>query len=147
MEPPASSGAPRAGLAVTRTPQGECTMAGADDTSEAEAPQRRLAVRAGVVGHVLAWYDFSLYIYLSPIIARLFFPTAPAGFTIPLSLVVIVVMRPVGALIFGIYGDRVGRRNALGTAMLLMAVATVGLGCLPTYQQAGIVAPALLVAI
>ena len=56
-------------------------------------------------------------------------------------------MRPLGSIIFGIYGDRVGRRNALAAVIFIMAVATFLVGLLPTYETAGLIAPIMLILI
>jgi MFS family permease len=56
-------------------------------------------------------------------------------------------MRPVGSILFGIYGDRHGRRRALSAVVFVMALATFAMGLLPTYGQVGVVAPALLVVV
>ncbi|HXZ01401.1 MAG TPA: MFS transporter [Stellaceae bacterium] len=111
--------------------------------------RRHEAVVAGVIGNVLEWYDFAVYGYLVPVISQLFFPDANAYKSLLTTLAVFgvgFVMRPVGAVFFGILGDRYGRRRALSAVIFLMALATLGVGLLPTYAQAGLLGPVLLVA-
>ena len=76
-------------------------------------PRYRSAVTAGVIGNVLEWYDFGVYGYLVPIISQLFFPSSDAVASLLSTFAVFGVgflMRPVGSILFGIYGDRFGRR-------------------------------------
>jgi MFS transporter, MHS family, proline/betaine transporter len=119
--------------------------------AELSAPagtQYRKAIAAGVVGNVLEWYDFGVYGYLVPTLSQLFFPSGDAVVSLLSTFAVFgvgFVMRPVGAILFGIYGDRHGRRNALSAVIFVMAIATFAMGLLPTYGQIGAVAPALLV--
>ena len=80
------------------------------------AAQRRKAIIAGVIGNVLEWYDFGVYGYLVPVISQLFFPAGDRIVSLLLTFAVFgvgFVMRPVGSILFGIYGDRRGRRRAL----------------------------------
>jgi MHS family proline/betaine transporter-like MFS transporter len=115
--------------------------------AHAQAP--RVAIITGVVGNVVEWYDFSVYGYFAPIIAGLFFPSRDPFASLLATFAVFAVgfvMRPVGAVLFGHYGDRAGRRNALAATVILMAAGTALIGVLPTYAQAGVLAPALLVA-
>src|SRR4051794_2779488 len=106
---------------------------------------------ASMVGTTLEYFDFAVYNSLAAIIFnRLFFPSFD-----PLSGTVLAfatfavgyLARPVGGVIFGRLGDRRGRRFVLITTLLLMGGATVLMGLLPTYQQAGIISPLLLVAL
>jgi MHS family proline/betaine transporter-like MFS transporter len=116
--------------------------------SEAPAARTREAVIASVIGNTLEWYDFAVYGYFVSTISRLFFPSSdPLASTLATYAVFGVgfVMRPVGSILFGIYGDRHGRRKALSAVIFLMAVSTVAIGLLPTYDQAGVLAPILLV--
>jgi MFS transporter, MHS family, proline/betaine transporter len=110
--------------------------------------RRRAALVAGVIGNVLEWYDFAVYAYFVPVISRLFFPTDNKVISLLSTLAVFgvgFVMRPVGSIVFGIIGDRLGRRSALSAVIFLMALSTFALGLLPTYAQAGLLGPVLLV--
>ena len=112
------------------------------------AAKSREAVLAGVIGNALEWYDFAVYGYFVSTISKLFFPsTDPIASLLATYLVFGVgfIMRPVGSILFGIYGDRYGRRKALSAVIFLMAFATLAIGLLPTYDQVGVAAPVLLV--
>ena len=108
----------------------------------------RKAVAAGSIGALVEWYDFAVYAYLATVLARLFFPADDPTTSLLSSLAVFgvgFVLRPLGGIVFGHYGDKFGRRNALAAAIILMAVSTLAIAALPTYSQAGVVAPVLLV--
>ncbi|MCA1005296.1 MHS family MFS transporter [Rhodococcus hoagii] len=111
--------------------------------------QSRKAVFASWIGTTIEYYDFSCYgLAASLIFAPLFFPQAnPAvGTLLALStFAVAYIARPVGALVFGHLGDRIGRKTALIMTLVLMGGATFMIGLLPTYDQIGLAAPALLV--
>ena len=111
---------------------------------------RRRAIIAGVIGNVLEWYGFAVYGFFVPTISALFFPVSGALDRDLLTYAAFGIgflMRPLGSIVFGVYGDRVGRRNALAAVIFLMAVATFLIGLLPTYETAGVLAPILLIAI
>jgi MHS family proline/betaine transporter-like MFS transporter len=108
----------------------------------------RRAVVAGGIGNFIEWYDYGVYAALSPVISSLFFPNESAvAATLSTFAVFAVgfVVRPIGGLFFGQLGDRRGRRTALGLALILVSAATVGMGLLPTYAGAGVLAPIALV--
>ena len=112
------------------------------------AVRSREAVLAGVIGNTLEWYDFAVYGYFVTTLSKLFFPSSdPIASILATYLVFGVgfVMRPVGSILFGIYGDRYGRRRALSAVIFLMALSTLAIGLLPTYDQVGVAAPILLV--
>jgi hypothetical protein len=104
---------------------------------------------ASLIGTSIEWYDFFLYGTAAALIFnRLFFPTFdPLTGTLAAlgSYAVGFAARPVGGIICGHFGDRVGRRSMLVITLLLMGVATFLIGLLPTYDQVGILSPILLV--
>ncbi|MBV9820401.1 MAG: MHS family MFS transporter [Solirubrobacterales bacterium] len=111
----------------------------------------RKAALAAWIGSVLEYYDFFIYGTAAALVfGKVFFPdTSPAAGTL-LSFAtygVAYVARPVGALFMGHLGDRYGRKRVLVLTVLLMGTATFLVGCLPTYADIGLWAPALLVAL
>ncbi|MES2205092.1 MAG: MFS transporter [Pseudomonadota bacterium] len=102
---------------------------------------------ASIIGEVLEWYDFSLYSFLTPVFAILFFPKSDSIADV-LSVWVIFaagfLSRPLGGLLFGWLGDRHGRKVTFFISLLLMAISTFLMGCLPTYESVGFLAPLCL---
>jgi metabolite-proton symporter len=124
------------------------------ESAEAEAiassPRTlRKVVMASLIGTTIEWYDFFLYGTAAALVFnRLFFPqTDPlTGAMLAFSTYALgFLARPLGGLVFGHYGDRIGRKKLLMASLMLMGVATVLIGCLPTYAQIGGFAPLLLV--
>jgi Sugar (and other) transporter len=112
----------------------------------ATSSENRKAVIAGTIGNVLEW--FGVYGYLATTMSQLFFPGEDKTISLLKAFAVFgvgFVMRPVGSILFGIYGDRFGRRLALSAVIFLMALSTLAIGLLPTYAQVGVLAPVLLV--
>ncbi len=112
-----------------------------------DADLRRVMI-SGALGQFVEWYDFVVYAYSTTIITRLFFPSLDPTAALLSTLAVFAigfVTRPVGGILWGVLGDRLGRRSVLSTVILLMGASTVANGLLPTYARVGIVAPALLV--
>ncbi|WP_419666754.1 MFS transporter [Streptomyces sp. 2-1] len=111
-----------------------------------EAP--RVAV-ASLVGTTIEYYDFAVYGTASALVlGPAFFPSGNAtvsSLAAFLTFAAAFLSRPLGVVLFGTIGDRLGRRRALVASLLLMGVATVGVGLLPTYETAGLLAPVLLV--
>ncbi len=111
-------------------------------------PELRHRIMAGFIGNVVEWYDFALYGYLAGVIAPIFFPeTSPtAGLIATYGIFAAgFVMRPLGAAVFGWFGDRYGRARTMQISVAMMALPTLLLGALPSYAQVGTLAPALLV--
>ena len=118
--------------------------------AEEKTPLRRV-VMASMIGTTIEWYDFFLYGSAAALVFnKLFFPefdpltgTLLAFATYALGF----VARPVGGIVFGHFGDRIGRKQLLMLSLVLMGVATVLIGLLPTYAQIGIWAPIALIAL
>lgn len=108
---------------------------------------RRKIYIASVIGEILEWYDFSLYGFLSPVFAILFFPRQDSELAI-LSVFTIFavgfISRPLGGLLFGWLGDKKGRKSAFFISLSLMALSTFLMGCLPTFQTIGFFSPLIL---
>jgi metabolite-proton symporter len=113
-------------------------------------PLRRV-VMASMIGTTIEWYDFFLYGSAAALVFnRLFFPsydpltgTLLAFGTYALGF----IARPIGGIVFGHFGDRIGRKKLLMLSLIMMGVATVLIGLLPTYDQVGIAAPLALIAL
>jgi MFS family permease len=114
------------------------------------AANRRLLLSC-FFGTTIEWYDFLLYGFLAPLVFnRLFFPNVdPLVGTIAAFGVFAVGFgaRPIGGLVFGHLGDRVGRKPIMVTTLVLMGVATVLIGLTPTYAAIGVLAPVILIAL
>src|SRR5437867_11083498 len=121
------------------------------DTSATRAGSIRLVAVASMIGTTIEWYDFFLYGTAAALIFnRLFFPTFdPLAGTMAAfgTYAVGFVARPLGGIVFGHYGDKIGRKSMLSLTLLLMGVATFCVGLLPTYAAIGAWAPILLVAL
>jgi MFS transporter, MHS family, proline/betaine transporter len=116
--------------------------------AHAEAATAKKAVTAGAIGNFVEWYDYSVYGFFATIIASQFFPSEDRVASLLATFAVFAVaffMRPVGAFVFGHYGDTIGRRNTLAAAIIMMGIATLMIGVLPSYAQIGVLAPILLV--
>jgi MFS family permease len=105
-------------------------------------------VTASSAGTAFEWYDFFIFGSLTPVIAKVFLAGLDATSALVAALALFAVgfaFRPLGAIIFGAMGDRVGRKATFLTTVTLMGGATFAIGLLPTYAEAGILAPILLV--
>lgn len=103
---------------------------------------------SGMIGNGLEWYDYALYAYMVTTISKLFFPAGDDATNLLATLGIFAVgfiARPFGGVLFGIIGDKFGRRTALVASIFLMAFPTGCIGLLPTYEQIGILAPLLLI--
>jgi MHS family proline/betaine transporter-like MFS transporter len=113
-------------------------------------PHSATTVIGGTVGNVMEWYDFALYGFFAPTLARLFFPSDDPIASLIATFGVFAAgfaMRPIGGVVFGYVGDRLGRATVLRVSIVLMGVSTALLGLLPTFDRIGVWAAVLLVAI
>jgi MFS transporter, MHS family, proline/betaine transporter len=113
-----------------------------------DSPILRRSIVAGSIGVLVHWFDWAVYAYLASTIASVFFPdeNKTAGLLAVFAVFAVsFAIRPLGALIFGPLGDRIGRRRTLSIVILSMTGATLLVGLLPSYRDIGILAPVLLV--
>lgn len=112
------------------------------------ASNLRRIVAASLIGTTIEWYDFFLYGSAAALVFnKLFFPDSEPLVGTLLSFLTYAVgfaARPIGALVFGHYGDRLGRKKLLVLSLLMMGGATFAIGLLPTHATVGVAAPVLL---
>jgi len=102
----------------------------------------------GLIGNVVEWYDFAVYGFFSTVIGKVFFPSSDPAISLIASLGAFAagfLVRPFGGLVFGRIGDLFGRSRAMFLSVLAMAVPTVLMAFLPTYEKVGIAAPIAIV--
>lgn len=101
------------------------------------------------IGSLIEWYDFFVFASAAALVFdRVFFPAVDSRTGVLLSLMTYAVgfvTRPLGGLVFGVLGDRYGRKRVLIWSLILMGVATMGIGMIPSYATIGVLAPAMLV--
>jgi metabolite-proton symporter len=122
-------------------------MATSTEPTTRKTPIARV-VGASLIGTTVEWYDFFLYgVAASVVFGELFFPKGEELTGTLLSFATFAVgffARPIGGVVFGHFGDRLGRKNLLVLSLLMMGLATFAIGLLPTYAQVGALAPVLL---
>ena len=119
------------------------------ENKKAAKSYRKVAI-AACFGTFLEWYDFLTFATLAVVFAPLFFPSSDPNAGLLASLATFgvgMVVRPIGAALFGSMGDRIGRKPVFMITIVLMGLATLCVGFLPTYAQIGIWAPILLVSL
>lgn len=110
-------------------------------------PSQLRAIVAACIGNFLEWYEFVLYGYFAAVFAALFFPQedpAVALLTTFLVFGVSFIIRPLGGVLFGLVGDRLGRKAALSAIILMISLATALMGLVPPYASIGVLAPVLI---
>lgn len=109
--------------------------------------EQKKVIALSSLGGALEFYDFIIFVFFAKLISELFFPTSDKVAALIATFGVFAVgylMRPLGGIIFGHFGDKLGRKKTFIATVLLMAIPTFLMGCLPTYQQVGLLAPVLL---
>lgn len=120
---------------------------------QTSAVSKKKSILAAVIGNALEWYDFLAFAFMTPIVAKLFFPSNPADPDNNINQILLTTavfgvgffMRPVGGIVLGLYGDRKGRKAAMVMVTGLMAVAIALITFAPTYAAVGIAAPLFIV--
>ncbi|WIE74897.1 MFS transporter [Curtobacterium sp. MCSS17_007] len=118
------------------------------DVTVVDRSMMRRAVSGMVVGNTMEWYDVGVYGYLAVTMGKVLLPTAEPSVQILFSLGVFAatyIARPLGGIVFGRLGDRLGRQKVLATTLILMASSTFLIGVLPTWSTIGALAPVVLV--
>ena len=133
------------------TPSATLTLTAAQHTERlSERKALRRAAVASFMGNFVEWFDYAAYGYLATVIALTFFPQTDSATGLLATFAVFALsflVRPVGGLVWGHFGDKYGRRSALSWSILIMTVSTFCIGLLPGYNHIGLWAPALLLLI
>jgi MHS family proline/betaine transporter-like MFS transporter len=120
-----------------------------DDITIVDRDLLKRAVGAMALGNAMEWFDFGVYSYLAVTLGRVFFPSSsPSAQLIATfgTFAAAFVVRPIGGMVFGPLGDRIGRQRVLAMTMILMACGTFAIGLIPSYASIGVAAPLLLLA-
>ncbi|CAL9538432.1 Proline_betaine transporter [Streptomyces sp. enrichment culture] len=109
----------------------------------------RRAVKAAALGNAMEWFDFGVYSYIAVTLGKVFFPSGnPTAQLLSTfgAFAAAFLVRPLGGMVFGPLGDRVGRQKVLALTMIMMAAGTFAIGLIPSYATIGVWAPVLLLA-
>ncbi len=118
-----------------------------EDVTVVDTDVARRAVLATAIGNAMEWFDFGIYSYLAVTIGKVFFPELTGGVQLIYTFATFAVaflVRPLGGLFFGMLGDRIGRKKVLAITLILMALATLSIGLIPSYASIGATATILL---
>ncbi|MFD5395182.1 glycine betaine/L-proline transporter ProP [Streptomyces sp. NPDC127097] len=118
-----------------------------EDVTVTDRPAVHKAVSAAALGNTMEWFDFGVFAYLAGALGKVFFPSSSPGAQVVWTFATFAaafLVRPLGGLVFGPLGDRIGRKRVLAATMIMMAVSTFAVGFLPTYNSIGFAAPVLL---
>lgn len=118
-----------------------------EDINIVDTKIAKQSVIATSLGNAMEWFDFGLYAYLAITIGKVFFPEIDPSFQLIYAFAtfaIAFIARPIGGFIFGMMGDRIGRKNILALTLIMMAGSTLSIGLIPSYDTIGIAAPILL---
>lgn len=105
------------------------------------------AIIAAALGNAMEWFDFGVYGFLAYVLGQVFFPDASPSIQVVAALATFSVpflVRPLGGLVFGVLGDKLGRQKILSVTIIIMSLSTFCIGLIPSYASIGIAAPILL---
>ncbi|MFD4608487.1 MULTISPECIES: MFS transporter [unclassified Streptomyces] len=135
--------------AVTVTAPRSVSLTKSRHTTVTDPVLVRRAVRAAALGNAMEWFDFGVYSYIAVTLGKVFFPSGnPTTQLLSTfgAFAAAFLVRPLGGMVFGPLGDRVGRQKVLAFTMIMMAVGTFAIGLIPSYATIGVGAPLLLLA-
>ena len=118
-----------------------------DDITIVDKSLLKRAVGAMALGNAMEWFDFGVYSYIAVTLGQVFFPSSnPSAQLIATfgTFAAAFLVRPIGGMVFGPLGDRIGRQRVLAMTMIMMAAGTFAIGLIPSYSSIGIFAPVLL---
>ncbi|MDR3431944.1 MAG: glycine betaine/L-proline transporter ProP [Rouxiella aceris] len=118
-----------------------------DDITIVDRKMLNRAVGAAALGNAMEWFDFGVYSFLAVTIGHVFFPSGSASAQLIATFATFAaafLVRPLGGLVFGPLGDKIGRQKVLAFTMIMMAVGTFSIGLIPSYASIGLAAPILL---
>ncbi|WP_153728005.1 MFS transporter [Salinibacillus xinjiangensis] len=118
-----------------------------DDITVVDSDAAKKAVVATAIGNGMEWFDFGIYSYLAVTIGKVFFPDIEGPMQLVYSFATFAIaflVRPIGGIFFGMLGDRIGRKKVLAITLIMMAVATLSIGLIPSYASIGTTATVLL---
>ncbi|MFG2935765.1 glycine betaine/L-proline transporter ProP [Streptomyces sp. NPDC048282] len=135
--------------AVTPSVQVPGPRAAAPSPTVTDPALVKRAVKAAALGNAMEWFDFGVYSYIAVTLGKVFFPSGnPTAQLLSTfgAFAAAFLVRPLGGLVFGPLGDRVGRQKVLAVTMIMMAAGTFAIGLIPSYATIGVGAPILLLA-
>ena len=132
---------------AAQTPANDAVPAqSAEEAAEAKH-QHRSAIKAAFIGTFIEWFDYAAYIYMSAIISRVFFPEMEGRRALIMTFALFALsflVRPLGGIVWGHFGDKYGRIHTLTVSIVMMSAATACIGFLPDYATIGFAASLLL---
>lgn len=117
------------------------------DVTVVDTDVAKKAVVGTAMGNAMEWFDFGIYSYLVAIISKVFYSGIDESYQLIFgfgTFAVAFLVRPIGGVVFGRLGDKLGRKKILAITLIMMAVATLSIGFIPSYESIGIWAPILL---
>ncbi|MCG5076721.1 glycine betaine/L-proline transporter ProP [Paraburkholderia tagetis] len=127
-----------------RTSRSRLTLA---DITVIDNALLKRAIGAMAFGNAMEWFDFGVYSYIAVTLGKVFFPSSSPSAQLLATFgtfAAAFVVRPIGGMVFGPLGDRIGRQRVLAATMIMMAIGTFSIGLIPSYESIGILAPILL---
>ncbi|MEW2388444.1 glycine betaine/L-proline transporter ProP [Streptomyces venezuelae] len=149
LRKPEPSDAPLPGQRDEGAPGQDAAAGVGGDVTVTDPAMVKRAVKAAALGNAMEWFDFGVYSYIAVTLGKVFFPSGnPTAQLLSTfgAFAAAFLIRPLGGMVFGPLGDRVGRQKVLALTMIMMAAGTFAIGLIPSYASIGVWAPVLLLA-